>query len=1343
MAEALTGSTPQLNWDAGDLPKAWQTFRTHVEFMFNGPLKSKSEEEKVNYLMIWVGDKGREIYGTWTLTNDEKKSLEAHYNKFKAYVEPKSNRVFARYKFQCIVQSNGDTIEQFVTALKVGVKDCGYGDKANEMVRDRIVFGVKSDKIREKLINEGSDLTLERAIDIARTYETSRAQLKSMTSEDPKIDAINKQKINRGNRPEKKFSQKPGKSANDNFSRYSYKSCGRCGLPEHEKDEICPAIGKLCRKCDKKDHYERMCKTKIKTKHAKPKHSKHVHMVDRREDDSDSESTDDDETLFLGMLTSEMYSIDSDWSTSLMVNGTKVDFQLDTGAKCNVLNRKTFNSLGITTVLPQPAYRLKSYSGHAIEADGVIWLTVSHDGNDYLTEFYIVNLDAPNVIGAKSCKFMNLVHCVRSIEANKDFSVVKNLSTIFPGNDYADLFEGLGCLPGTHSIKLDPKVTPVVHPPRKIPISLMDKVRAELNRMEEMGVIVKQTEPTQWVNSMVVVNKGQKIRICIDPKDLNGAVLREHFPLKTIDDVISNMPNAKVFSKLDAVSGFWQIQLDDESSKLCTFNTPFGRYRFTRLPFGIKSASEVFQKITSEMVADINGAEAIIDDILVWGATQEEHDERLRKVLDKAREYNLKLSVNKCEISRDSIKYVGHILSSEGVKPDPEKIRAVLAMKKPTNKPELLTFLGFIQYLGKFMPRMSDVSTPLRKLTEHSAEWIWSRQHDVSFETLKTMATNAPVLKYYDPNLPLTLSVDASSKGVGAVLIQEGKPVAYGSRALTSSQQNYAQIEKETLAVVYGCEKFHQYIFGRTVHVETDHKPLQSIFSKPLHKAPMRLQRLLLTVQKYDLKVQYKPGKLMFMADHLSRSFLPETKETLIPDVEVNSISPATYLPLSQERYLELQQKTASDEVLQMLRETVQKGWPSEKARLPNCLHPYWSFRDEISCLDGLLYKGPKLIIPKSMQSEMLDIIHQSHLGIVKCKSRAREVLYWPGMSSQIEEKVANCAVCAEIQNSNPKEPLVTVDIPDRPWAKVATDLFVLNSEHYILTVDYFSKWPEVMKLTELSAKYIIAALKSQFAKYGIPDEVFSDNGPQYACREFREFARDYGFKHSTSSPYYAQSNGQAERTVQTVKRLLKKADDPYKSLMDYRNTPLEGIGQSPAQLFLGRRIKTLLPTTSVLLSPSNANAVQEKLQMRQGKNKYYYDRKASNTLSELKSGDSVVMQEGGSWKHATVESKHPAERSYVVRTTDDKRYRRNRKMLKPTKSSPSKSYDITVKKSYLDPETISTTPHDDVPTLTSPSKVKPVSPVVSKPPDITPNIQQTRSGRIVKKPAKLADFDC
>ncbi|KAK3101540.1 hypothetical protein FSP39_004320 [Pinctada imbricata] len=796
MAEStLTGSTPQLNWEAGDLPKAWKSFRTHVEFMFNGPLKSKSEEEKCNYLMIWVGDKGREIYGTWTLTNDEKKSLDTLYAKFKAYVEPKSNRVFSRYKFQCIVQSDTDSCEQFITALKIAVKDCGY-DNPDEMVRDRIVFGIKSPKIREKLINEGSGLTLEKAIDVARSYEMSQAQLKSMSLEDPKIDAINKHKFYNRNKPN--FSgnkmrggqrQHANKTSND-----SKPKCGRCGSSDHNKDEECPAIGKICRKCNRFDHYESMCRSRRKfqgrTHNTGRPRTKQVHALQQDESEYSDESYDYDE-LFLGMLFFEVNSIDADWPMTLQVNGTDVNFQLDTGAKCNVLNTTTYRKLGISAPLAMPNTRLKSYTGHRIDFEGTIRLPVSHKGVEHYEIFYIVNLDAPNVVGAETCKKLNLVQRIHAIKSDTCSTepVLQSLSDIYPDSDYSDLFQGLGCLPGKYSIKLDPNVTPVIHPPRKIPISLMDKVRNELKSMEEKGVIVKQTEPTEWVNSMVIVNKGNKIRICIDPKDLNHAIMREHFPLKTIEDIIGNMPNAKVFSKLDATTGFWQIQLDEASSKLCTFNTPFGRFRFTRLPFGIKSASEVFQKITSQMVEDIPGAEAIIDDILIWGSTQQEHDELLKHLLDKAREYNLKLSPDKCKLRRDSIKYVGHILSSEGVKPDPEKIRAVQSMEKPTNKQEMLTFLGFVQYLGKFMPRMSDVSTPLRKLTEHSAEWIWTREHDVSFETLKTMATNAPVLKYYDPNLPLTLSVDASSKGVGAVLIQEGKPIAYGSRALTDSQK--------------------------------------------------------------------------------------------------------------------------------------------------------------------------------------------------------------------------------------------------------------------------------------------------------------------------------------------------------------------------------------------------------------------------------------------------------------------------------------------------------------------------------------------------------------------------
>ena len=364
---------------------------------------------------------------------------------------------------------------------------------------------------------------------------------------------------------------------------------------------------------------------------------------------------------------------------------------------------------------------------------------------------------------------------------------------------YKDLFEGLGCMPDTYAIKVDPSVKPVIHPPRKVPISMKEKVKTELLRMESEGVIKKQSEPTDWVNSMVVVPKPNgKVRICIDPRDLNKAVLREHYPMKTIEDILLEIPEAKVFSKLDAVSGYWQIKISQESQKFCTFNTPLGRYSFTRLPYGLKSAGEVYQRSVSNMVQDIEGCEAIVDDILIWGKDIAEHDKRLKQVLDRIRGYGMKLNRSKCEFRRNSISYVGHVLTGQGVKPDPEKVRAVKEMPPPTNVKELQTLLGFVQYLVKFIANLSEITAPLRQLLEKDIQWHWDSEQQSAFELLKEKVSNAPVLRYYDPKKDLVMSVDASSKGLGSVILQEGQPIAYASRALTKAQQNYAQIEKET-----------------------------------------------------------------------------------------------------------------------------------------------------------------------------------------------------------------------------------------------------------------------------------------------------------------------------------------------------------------------------------------------------------------------------------------------------------------------------------------------------------------------------------------------------------------
>jgi len=289
-----------------------------------------------------------------------------------------------------------------------------------------------------------------------------------------------------------------------------------------------------------------------------------------------------------------------------------------------------------------------------------------------------------------------------------------------------------------------------------------------------------------------------------------------------------------------------------------------------------------------------------------------------------------------------------------------------------------------------------------------------------------------PVLRYFDPQEEIILSVDASSKGVGAVLLQNNQPIAYGSRALTTAQQNYAQIEKEALAISYDCTKFNQYVFGQNIKVESDHKPLQAIFKKPLHQAPPRLQRIVLALQRYDIGVVYKPGAEMFISDCLSRAFLNETIEDLnSEELTLNLIS---YLPVSKEKMDTFQTETHNDSAMKALKDVVLTGWPTSKKLLDYRVQPYWNFRDEISVVDNLLFKTHKLIVPESLRPDMLDKIHEAHLGITKCKSRARETLFWPGMSTEIENKVAACEKCAENQNRNPKEPLVITEVPERPW---------------------------------------------------------------------------------------------------------------------------------------------------------------------------------------------------------------------------------------------------------------------------------------------------------------------
>ena len=350
-------------------------------------------------------------------------------------------------------------------------------------------------------------------------------------------------------------------------------------------------------------------------------------------------------------------------------------------------------------------------------------------------------------------------------------------------------------------------MSPIQH----APVAVRAGLKEELDRMTEQEIIAPVTAPTPWVSSVVVVPKPNwKLRICLDPKELNKAIQREHYPLPTIEDVATRLHGAKIFTKLDVKNGFWHIGLDQESSYLTTFNTPFGKYGWKRMPFGLCSAPEVFQSRMHELIEGMPNVEMIADDFVVvgYGETQEEAIRNLVAFLKLCRSRRLKLNMEKIRLRQKGVSFIGHVATDKGLRVDPAKVKAIVEMPAPRDKTGVQRLLGLAQYLSKFLPYLSDLTKPLRELTQKEVEWCWGETQENAFRQLKEAVTRTPVLRYYNVKEPVTIQCDMSQRGLGAALLQNGQPVAYASRALSSAETRYTQIEKELLAIVLNCERF-------------------------------------------------------------------------------------------------------------------------------------------------------------------------------------------------------------------------------------------------------------------------------------------------------------------------------------------------------------------------------------------------------------------------------------------------------------------------------------------------------------------------------------------------------
>ena len=571
-------------------------------------------------------------------------------------------------------------------------------------------------------------------------------------------------------------------------------------------------------------------------------------------------------------------------------------------------------------------------------------------------------------------------------------------------------------------------------------------------------------------------------------------------------------------------------------------------------------------------------------------------------------------------------------------------------------------------FLSRYIPNVSNLLAPLRVLTQSRNEWAWSHVCQSAFEKVKLLLTTAPVLKFYNPRAEATIQCDASSFGLGAVLLQEGRPVTYCSRSLTSCETAYSQIEKELLAIAFSMTRLDQYVYGRRVTVETDHKPLVPIMAKPLCDAPLRLQRMLLQLQRYDFEIVYRPGSQVPVADALSRAPIQTPQAAFA--AATASLRLVDGISVSPQRLTEIRAATEADPVLTGVIRQLQLGWPEHRRHLSVSLRPFHPFREELAAQNGLLYKGRCLVIPSSLQRDIIAKLHSTHIGVASILRLARQNVFWVGMSGMITEAILRCPVCLAYRPAQAPEPLLPHDIPSRPWEKVAVDLFELRGSTYMLLVDYYTNFVEIETLTRFTAAHVIAALTSQFARYGLPEMLVSDNGPPFSSEEFRAFTTELDLQHVTSSPRYPQSNGKVENSVKTVKNLMRKAQEdgknPLWALMMWRNTPSEGMTVSPAQKLFGRACRTFLPTLRSTLLPLYPSAVPEILARQKDRQASYYDRNA-RPLPPLALGQSIRMRLPGqeTWSPGVcVQTAGP--RSYWVRV-GGVMYRRNRRQLLST----------------------------------------------------------------------------
>ncbi|XP_013403532.1 uncharacterized protein K02A2.6-like [Lingula anatina] len=1125
-------------------------------------LNIKNFQQKRAMLLHLAGEEFLDIFENLPDRGDLYEDAVASFGQ---YVRSHHNPEFEIFKFRSCKQEPSETIDSYHIKLRQIGANCGFENLDRE-IKSQFIQGCTSHKLRIKALSDQT-LTLNNLLTHARALELSeqRSHIMEGDTSPTTVYAVKKSAQAQAPKP-----HKPSHNKSKTQPKQGFRECWFCA-GEYPHNGVCPAKGKICRKCNKLNHFQIKCRSKENK--TKPDHVP-ISTVNGNKC--------------------------SKYTIALQVSSQPIDFELDTGASVTLISQDLYESKFKDHPLRQSDLHLTSYCGNPLNLLGEITVTVTYNDQSVDLPLVVVEGSKPALSGQNWLEKIKL-------DWSSVFSVQSDPKLKSLLSQYKDVFApSQGSIKGFEADVYIPEgTTPIFKIAYSVPYLLQDKVKSQLLEAVEKGHYTK-VESSKWASPQVtVVKPSGDLRLCGDYKVTVNTVLdKDPYPLPTIQSVLAKHAKGKFRSKIDLHEAFSQLKLSEKSKQYLTINTLIGLLRPERMPYGITTAPQQFQRVMDQVFDGIEEAACSIDDILITTDTVEEHYIALQRVLQRLRQYNIRARLSKCSFIQKRIDILGHTLDESGIHPSAKNMENIMNMPKPENVLELKSFLGMLNFYGKFIKNMSIQVSTLNRFLSKNVEWNWTKECDAAFNAAKSAISAESCLTPYDPKRPIVLACDASSVGIGAVIshiMEDGseRPIETASRTLSKAEKNYAQIEKEALAIIFGVKKFHMYLYGREFTLITDHLPLVKIFNSHTgipSLAAARMQRWSLILSAYNYKIRYRKSADNASADCFSR--LPNKNSEPSEDNEfvIHCVSFTEELPVKAS---DISKATMKDPVLSRVYDFTLNGWPSYFK--DDSLMPYFRRRNELTVDQGCILWGLRVIIPPCYRDHLIRELHEEHHGIVRMKSLARGYLWWPGLDSGIESLVSGCDECQSSRALPAVAPLIPWSFPSRVWERVHIDFFEKDNRSYLILIDAYSKWIEVEEMQSTTALKTIDVLRSWFARAGLPEIIVSDNGPQLTSGEFRKFCEMNGINHKLIPPYHASTNGAAERSVQVVKQGLTKQmlenREGSRSLrlsqlmMLYRITPQSTSGVSPSDLFMKRQIRSKFS----LLKPSLSMSVETK----------------------------------------------------------------------------------------------------------------------------------------------------